>query len=258
MIRFSRGSAGLLAVALAVLAFQASPSAHHRWKRYHWARTQNPLNLTLGRNLSTAWQNYLQAASSDWSSSNVLNTTVGSGDTTGATCDPTLGKVEVCNASYGATGWLGVAQIWITTGTHIAQGTVKVNDYYFNQSQYNSPAWRQFVMCQEVGHEFGLDHQDENFNNTNLGTCMDYTSDPDGTVNGQLSNLHPNAHDYEELDIIYAHLDSFNTASPAKTPSLNDPSEWGQLMKTAHGGNTQIFERNFGNGEIVVTFGIWA
>jgi len=258
MIRFSRGSAGLLAVALAVLAFQASPSAHHRWKRYHWARTQNPLNLTLGRNLSTAWQNYLQAASSDWSSSNVLNTTVGSGDTTGATCDPTLGKVEVCNASYGATGWLGVARIWITTGTHIAQGTVKVNDYYFNQSQYNSAAWRQFVMCQEVGHEFGLDHQDENFNNTNLGTCMDYTSDPDGTVIGQFSNLHPNVHDYEERDIMYAHLDSFNTASPAKTPSLNDPSEWGQLMKTAHGGKTQIFERNFGNGEIVVTFVIWA
>jgi hypothetical protein len=65
MIRFSRGSAGLLAVALVVLAFQASPSAHHRWKRYHWARTQNPLNLTLGSNLSSGWQNYLGAASSD-------------------------------------------------------------------------------------------------------------------------------------------------------------------------------------------------
>jgi hypothetical protein len=29
-------------------------------------------------------------------------------------------------------------------------------------------------------------------------------------------------------------------------------------MKTAHGGKTQIFERNFGSGEIVVTFVIWA
>ena len=50
------------------------------------------------------------------------------------------------------------------------------------------------VMCQEVGHDFGLDHQDENFNNPNLGTCMDYTNDPS-------TNQHPNAHDYEELDI---------------------------------------------------------
>jgi hypothetical protein len=87
---------------------------------------------------------------------------------------------------------------------------------------------------------------------------MDYTSDPDGSVKGQLSNLRPNAHDYEELEIIYSHLDSFNTTSPAKAPSLNHPSEWGQLMKTAHGGKTQIFERHFGNGEIVVTFVIWA
>jgi hypothetical protein len=51
-------------------------------------------------------------------------------------------------------------------------------------------------MCQEVGHTFRLDHQDEKFNNVNLGTCMDYTSDPDGSLNGELSNLHPNAHDY--------------------------------------------------------------
>jgi hypothetical protein len=29
---------------------------------------------------------------------------------------------------------------------------------------------------------------------------MDYTNDPS-------TNQHPNAHDYEELDIIYAHLD---------------------------------------------------
>src|SRR5262249_4362845 len=49
----------------------------------------------------------------------------------------------------------------------------------------------------------GLDHQDTNFNNTNLGTCMDYTNVPDGPP----SNLQPNAHDWEELDIIYAHLD---------------------------------------------------
>jgi len=190
----------------------------------------------------------------------VLDTTVVTGGTT-SQCNPTSGRVEVCNAAYGSTGWLGVAQIWITGGSHIVQGTVKVNDTYFNTSQYNTPAWRQFVMCQEVGHTFGLDHQDTNFNNANLGTCMDYTSDPDGSVNNQLINLHPNAHDYEELDIIYSHLDSFTTvgaSSSSKTPALNNPSEWGQLMKVAHGGKTQIFERDFGNGQIVVTFVIWA
>lgn len=262
MIRFPRGSVGLLAAALAILAFQASPSAHHRWKRYHWARTANPFNIDLGRNLTSPWStgNYLATASTDWSQSDVLDTTVVTGGTT-SQCNPTSGRVEVCNAAYGSTGWLGVAQIWITGGSHIVQGTVKVNDTYFNTSQYNTPAWRQFVMCQEVGHTFGLDHQDTNFNNANLGTCMDYTNDPDGSVNNQSSNLHPNAHDYEELDIIYSHLDSFTTvgaSSSSKTPALNNPSEWGQLMKVAHGGKTQIFERDFGNGQIVVTFVIWA
>jgi hypothetical protein len=256
-----RGVFVILTGLIATLLFETSASAHHQWKRYHWARTANPFTISLGRNLSSSWTNYLTAASNDWSLSDVLNTTVVSGGTTGSQCSPTSGRVEVCNAAYGSTGWLGVAQIWITSRTHILQGTVKVNDTYFSTPQYNSPAWRQFVMCQEVGHTFGLDHQDENFNNRNLGTCMDYTSDPDGTLTNELSNLHPNAHDYEQLDTIYTHLDSFSTVggSPTFTSrALHDPSEWGKLMKVAHRGKTQIFERDFGNGQIVVTFVIWA
>lgn len=40
--------------------------------------------------------------------------------------------------------------------------------------------------------------------------------------------------------------------------ALDNPSEWGQLMKVTHGGKTQVFERDFGNGNHVVTFVIWA
>ena len=59
------------------------------------------------------------------------------------------------------------------------------------------------MICQEIAHDFGLDHQDENFSNPNLGTCMDYTSDPEGPP----SNEHPNQHDYDQLESIYSHLD---------------------------------------------------
>src|SRR6266487_3537294 len=158
MIPLRRTCVGLLAAVVAVLAFQASPSAHHRWKRYHWARTANPFNINIGKNLTSPWStgSYLTTASADWSQSDVLNTTVVNGGTTPSQCDPTSGRVEVCNAAYGSTGGLGVAQIWITSGSHIAQGTVKVNDTYFSQAQYDTPAWRQFAVCQEVGHEFGL------------------------------------------------------------------------------------------------------
>lgn len=184
----------------------------------------------------------------------MLDTDVVAGGSNKRNCRPTDGRVEVCNGSYGNNGWLGVAQIWVS-GDHITQGTVKMNDTYFSSDTYNTPAWRQFVVCQEVGHTFGLDHQDENFNNPNLGTCMDYTNDPS-------TNQHPNRHDYDELQTIYAHLDSATTigaAAPGAAGAvLDNPSEWGQLMKISHGGKTQVFERDFGNGQRVVTFVIWA
>jgi len=84
---------------------------------------------------------------------------------------------------------------------HIVQGVVKLNDSYFNTAKYNTVGFKNLVMCQEVGHTFGLDHQDETQTNINLGTCMDYTTNPVGPP----SNEHPNAHDYEELESIYAH-----------------------------------------------------
>jgi hypothetical protein len=90
---------------------------------------------------------------------------------------------EVCNWKYGNNGWLGLAQIWISGG-HITQGVSKNNDTYFDTSTYDTPAWRQFVTCQEIGHTFGLGHQDEDFYNANLGSCMDYTVNP-------ILNQHP-------------------------------------------------------------------
>ena len=154
-----------------------------------------------------------------------------------------------------------MAQISITGGTHITQGTVKVNDTYFNTSTYNTLSWRQMVMCQEIGHTFGLDHQDTNFTNTNLGTCMDYTNDPSGTAgtNGPLANTSPNKHDYDELDIIYLHLDSTTTVGAAVTssPSLGG-SDWGRQVSVSKDGKTSVFMKADGHGNAVITYVIWA
>jgi hypothetical protein len=181
-------------------------SGEPRLGDYHWARTSNPFTLKVGDNVSSAWDAYLDEAISDWNRSSVLNSTKVTGETSGRKCRPTTGRIEVCNASYGNNGWLGIAQIWIS-GPHITQGVAKMNDTYFNTATYNTPAWRWLVMCQEIAHDFGLDHQDENFNNGNLGSCMDYTSDPDGPP----SNEHPNGHDFDQLEDIYAHLDGSTT-----------------------------------------------
>jgi hypothetical protein len=257
-------------VALAAVSFAAVAYANHNWRKFHWARTSNPFTVKLGNNLSSGWSSYLTDASNDWSMSSVLDTQVvagGAGDP--SKCNPTLGRVEVCNANYGSTGWLGIASIW-ASGSHITQGTVKNNDYYFNQARYNTPSWRRFVTCQEVGHTFGLDHQDERFNNTNLGTCMDYTNDPTGTAgtNGTLNNEHPNQHDYDQLSLIYSHLDSSNTAGQSTAaanmpPAVLDiiiegPGQWGKLVRGSRAQGYSTYELDFGGGHKVITHVIWA
>ena len=247
---------------LALTTFSSTGSANHSWNGYHWARDANPFTVKLGDNVSSAWDAYLADASSDWSQSTVLNTTVVAGQARPKNCRPTSGQVEVCSASYGNNGWLGVAQIWISGG-HITQGTVKLNDTYFNNATYDKPAWRLLVACQEIGHTFGLDHQDETFDNTNLGTCMDYTNDPDGTIRRQLSNEHPNQHDYDELATIYAHVDGSTSVASVVPPAmgaidLDGPGQWGRVVRGSRAAGFTIHELDFGGGHRVYSFVTWA
>ena len=120
-----------------------------------------------------------RTAIGEWSASTVLKLTRVPGGSRSRNCRPTTGRIEVCNRPYGRNGWLGLAQIWVSGIAH-HRSHQEVNDSYFNAANDNTPPWHRLVMCQEVAHDFGLDHQDETFDNPNLGTCMDYTNDPDG------------------------------------------------------------------------------
>jgi hypothetical protein len=217
----------------------------HSWGGYHWARTSNPFHVKLGDNVTSAWDSYLVDANADWNASSVLNTSIVAGQSN-KRCSATAGRGEVCNGTYGQNGWLGLAQIWLSGG-HISQGTAKMNDTYFNMAAYNTPAERRHVMCQEVGHIFGLGHQDES--GASLGTCMDYADD---STNSQ----HPNAHDYNMLQSIYSHTDSTNSSYllPREIASVNmsKPGEWGKLVASNHHADTYV--RDFGNGNMVYTF----
>jgi hypothetical protein len=257
----------ILFAALAAFAFSTTSDANHSWGGYHWARTSNPFTLKTGNNVNGTWEPYLFEAQSDWNKAFELNLDIVTEQAKGKNCRPTAGRIEVCNAAYGNNGWLGIAQIWITGSVHITQGTTKVNDTYFNTSTYNTPAWRRLVMCQEVAHDFGLDHQDETFNNVNRGSCMDYTNDPDGGAGGASnndpSNEHPNQHDFAEISDIYRHLDSFTTIGaaapgPAEAADVEHPSAWGRLMRSSRNGRVQVFERDFGRGNKVITHVFWA
>ena len=112
-------------------------SANHSWGTYHWGRTANPLTLKINEALTSNWEPYLQTAMNDWGTSTVLDftpTTAAPSSASPKQCNPIAGQVQVCNATYGQRGWLGIASIW-ANGSHITQGTTKLNDTYFNTSQ---------------------------------------------------------------------------------------------------------------------------
>jgi hypothetical protein len=222
------------AVAAALGASALPANANHSWGGYHWARqSSSSFTLKVGNNVSSGWASYLDTTISDWSKSNVLDMTKVAGSTRPKNCRPTAGRVEVCNASYGNNGWLGVAQIWIT-GKHITQGTVKLNDYYFQFASYNNINERQHVICQEVGHTIGLGHTSEDGSSQN--TCMDYyhnTSDTD------TKSTHPNQHDYDQLASIYNHTDSTTTVDQSTASQAQSRRETTNVSRE---GNQTVIE----------------
>ncbi len=240
----------LIALSIATLGIGASAApagATHSWGGYHWARTSNPFTLKAGDNVSAAWDSYLRTAASDWSldtAGNPLNVNVVAGSTRPRSCRAQTGHIEVCSAAYGSTGWLGVAQIWVGSNLHITKGTAKMNDTYYSLPKYDTPEWRAAVMCQEIGHTFGLDHQDTS--GADFHTCMDYANFPDA------DNMHPNTHDYEELAIIYTHLDSTTTiAAPAQGAGSS------RVVSITHVNRSTVVKR-FADGSMVIRFIVWA
>ena len=173
-----------------------------------------------------------------------------------ASCSPAAGRVEVCNESYGQTGWLGVASIAID-GRHITSAFVMVNDTYYRLDEYDTPAYRRLVMCQEVGHAFGLGHTDEVQTNRNQGTCMDYSDHPEGPP----SNEHPNDHDYAELESLYRHLDSRSTVASVAGPTLAAVPEasWGrQISGAPTRAGVATYLREVDADSVVLTHVLWA
>jgi len=207
-MRVNRSSlaAAAATVALVTGAMGAVVVANHSWGNYHWARTSSAFTLTIVNSTTEDWDPYVATAVADWSGSSVLNMTqVLTGSTSDRDrrqCSGPDGALRICNLAYGQTGWLGIAGISIDPAGHIVSGYTKLNDTYFNTAYYNSPDWKQSVTCQELGHNVGLDHQDEAFDNLTLKSCMDYQDPPWPS---------PNRHDFDQLESIYGHLDSYNS-----------------------------------------------
>lgn len=201
---------GIWALALLLFGSIAGDArADHTWSTFQWARTTNPLPLLVIDSVTGDWQSEFETSITEWNVSAVLDNGVDSADDSNRTrkkCKSVAGQMRVCNAAYGRNGWLGMASINLDSDRHITRGTAKVNDSYY--WYWDIPGEKNHVMCQEVGHLFGLGHTSED--GSSQGTCMDYSSD--------ISSQWPNAHDYQQLALIYAHLDDYNSYDDGLEP----------------------------------------
>ncbi|HKP33149.1 MAG TPA: hypothetical protein VJT70_00015 [Sphingomicrobium sp.] len=260
-----------LAACAAILAVTPA-SATHSWGGYHWATGGKGLDVTVNLAITPEWTTAINGAVTDWEKSRVLGLTVRRvtlSDNDRKICRPIPGQVLVCNAAYGQRGWVGLASIWLSNN-HISQAITQLNDTYYAFPFYNTPAWRSAVACQEIGHDWGLDHQDENFDNVNLGSCMDYSRAPQGGVYNGFdygpSNERPNAHDYDQLITTYGHNDGFATAAPLvargadanSEPAGVSPAEWGTAIRRDAMGRPNVFIKDLGRGQKKITHVLWA
>lgn len=261
------GVAVAMCVAVPVLA-------NHSWGSYHWSTPDGVVTAPIRDHTTGTWPTRVAIARTDWNNSDHINSALtqdGSGE---SDCSIRVGEIHVCNDDYGDNGWLGIASISAYRGryAHIAGGVTKLNDFYFDtytyqgEKVYDTPAWRQLVACQEIGHDYGLGHQNENFGTDATDSCMEYTYDP-------TNNQHPDFHDYDQLIAIYSHdLPSDGgdggTTDPGPgngnkggkkklgTPG-NSPAEWGQAIAFDAKGRPNVYKRSTASYDII-THVTWA
>jgi hypothetical protein len=208
----SMGRIVLLGVVLALVATPvvAGPTPAGG---YHWARKDSQFTLQVGDDLDGGWEGYLRKTVSDWNQSGAVTFRVVSGGTGAQDCRPQTGRVEVCNWRYGTQeGWLGLTRLYFDdSGDHIDAATVQMNDSFFEQNngQYNNDASRQHTMCHELGHTPGLEH-------VNTSSCMNDSQD---AVQHQLVPINK---DFNELDQIYQHKDSYTTVGGKQKKDKDD------------------------------------
>jgi predicted Zn-dependent protease len=181
----------------------------------HWYSTAMPTRISVDdRNLSPLYRQFVPKALRDWNLATSVVITENGTDSV---------QIPIKDGDYGQTGWVGVTNIHYN-GDHISSAPVFINNHWMNTSSYNNDVQRTYVVEHELGHAFGVGHQDTDFCNVNTGSVMDYTysieggthqaapcdsdshdSIPPPTINFGVNNKHPNQNDINTIQHQYDH-----------------------------------------------------
>ncbi len=107
--------------------------------------------------LDDTWQTEFSTAMNDWENGNPdsLTLTITRAEVD-YTCKEIEGVQKVCSANFGDTGWLGLNVLTtLSVSGEILTSVAKMNEYYLRNAEVEE---RQYTMCHELGHGFGLPH----------------------------------------------------------------------------------------------------
>lgn len=212
-----------------VLAFSAGLTASNRWQGWRYADASIRWYNGGTGDYYNVYQEELMADHDSWHNYTAINLAQ-----TGSSSGSDL--ISSFNGFYGATGWLGLAEILNKSGWTITSGRTRLNQSYLDAG-YDRTA-KKHVACQEAGHLFGLDH-----NRVAWDTCMNDTI---------VTAPHPNAHDVDMLVSIYG------GPPPANTPDVLVPGEAlfpGQEATSADGRFHLVYQSD---GNLVLYRWDWA
>jgi hypothetical protein len=138
-------------------------------EKTRWSNQGSGLELEILNALDERWYTLFEIAIKNWDDGDpdalTLSVTKVEID---HDCVEVTGKLKVCNGDYGDTKWRGINQVILSNG-FIVSSVAKLNEFYLATADESQ---RQYTMCHEIGHGFGLQHTDENFFNADLGNCM--------------------------------------------------------------------------------------
>ena len=199
-------------------------SAQNHSKDIKWPQKDGKggLHVTIINSLSPSLQPLLASTVRTWEYGSPLHPAIAVDLKTEATygCPRSMDAIRVCDNDYGKTGWAGFEVAVSNNDGFIQMSLVRINTHYLKSTNL---VYNRYVMCHELGHAFGLDHQDENFNNENVGSCMDYTRK-------HQDSLAPNVFDWQALLNTYGKLD----LNPSSESPTNYPTPLPTLRPTSN------------------------